>query len=91
MGDRYILTVTCPQCGRVDDDVYFAPTCGFTEHTCACGQVVDLTELTGLTFEDASNRGVIQAMCGRVREKVATGESIDPDELLRELDGELDD
>lgn len=25
MGDRYILTVTCPQCGRVDDDVYFAP------------------------------------------------------------------
>jgi hypothetical protein len=62
MGDRYILTVTCPKCGRVDDDVFYAPTCGFVEHKCPCGHVVDLEELTGISYEDASNRAEIEKL-----------------------------
>lgn len=63
MGDRYILTVKCPKCGLVDDDVYYAPTCGFTEHKCACGSVIDLEEWTGISYEDCSNRDEIQRLC----------------------------
>jgi endogenous inhibitor of DNA gyrase (YacG/DUF329 family) len=63
MGDRYILTVKCPKCGTVDDDVYYAPTCGFTDHKCPCGHVIDLAEWTGISYEDCSNRSDIQALC----------------------------
>ena len=56
MGNRWILRVTCPECGFVDDDVYYAPTCGFVEWKCPkCGHVVDLQEETGISPEDASN------------------------------------
>jgi len=56
MGDRYIITVTCPECGLDDDDVYYAPTCGFTDWTCmVCGHKIDLEEYTGISAEDASN------------------------------------
>lgn len=60
MGDRYILTVTCPKCGHEDNDVYFAPTCGFVDWTCECGHVVDLYEETGMTYEDCSNADLIE-------------------------------
>jgi len=56
MGDRYFLTMTCPKCGLIDLDVYFAPTCGFTEWKCKCGHSVDLVEFTGITPEMASNK-----------------------------------
>ena len=59
MGDRYILTVTCPKCNKTDDDVYYAPTCGFITHRCSCGHVIDLEEETGITYDDASNAGEI--------------------------------
>lgn len=68
MGDRYILTVTCPQCGVLDDDVYYAPTCGFTEHKCVCGHVTDLEQLTGISYEDASNRADIEVLCKQAAE-----------------------
>lgn len=56
MGDRYILEISCPKCGYFDDDVYYAPTCGFVNWRCPeCGTVVDLEKLTGTTYEDASN------------------------------------
>ncbi|KKL60461.1 hypothetical protein LCGC14_2205010, partial [marine sediment metagenome] len=56
MGDRYIITVTCKGCGYTDDDVYYAPTCGFTDWKCPeCDVVVDLEELTGISYDDASN------------------------------------
>jgi len=64
MGDRYILTEVCPECGFVDDDVYFAPTCGFVEWTCPqCGRVVDLIKQTGITAEQASNADAITQLC----------------------------
>lgn len=66
MGTRYILTVTCPQCGLKDDDVYFAPTCDFVDWKCPeCGHVVDLITLTGITSEDASNAVEIKELCAR--------------------------
>jgi len=63
MGDRYFLTVECPKCCYKDDDVYYAPTCGFTEWNCPkCGECVDLEKLTGITYEDASNRDLIASI-----------------------------
>ncbi len=62
MGDRYFLEITCPNCGfHDDDDVYYAPTCGFLKWKCQkCGQVVDLKEYTGISYEDASNANEIE-------------------------------
>ncbi len=60
MGDRYFLQLTCPKCGFFDDDVYYAPTCGFVDWKCKCGHVVDLEEHTGITYEDASNIDLIR-------------------------------
>ncbi len=60
MGTRYYLEVTC-QCGHVEKDVYYAPTCGMMTWPCPlCGRVVDLEQLTGITPEMASNRKEIE-------------------------------
>jgi hypothetical protein len=56
MGDRYIISVTCPRCDTADDDCYYAPSCGFLTHKCEkCGYIIDLEEYTGITREDCSN------------------------------------
>jgi hypothetical protein len=41
MGDRYILNgLKCQQCGHIAIDVYYAPSCGFTDFQCVkCGAV----------------------------------------------------
>jgi len=44
MGDRYILEMSCPKCGFIDDEVPFAPTCGFVDW---------------VSYEDASNADLI--------------------------------
>jgi len=62
VGDRYILEMVCPKCGAKDDDVPFAPSCGFTEWTCPCGYKVDLYKHTGISYEDASNLSEIEAI-----------------------------
>lgn len=60
MGTRYVLEMKCEKCGYVDDNVYFAPTCGFTNWVCEnCGHEIDLCKNTGITYEDASNANVI--------------------------------
>jgi ribosomal protein S27E len=61
MGDRYFIPVNCPDCGYIDKEAYYAPTCGFLTWTCPnCKHVVDLEELTGISEEDASNAAEIQ-------------------------------
>lgn len=61
MGDRYILTIECPKCRCPDNNVYFAPTCGFTDWSCPdCSHEVDLCEYTGISYEDASNVDAIK-------------------------------
>jgi hypothetical protein len=60
MGTRYVLEMECEKCGVVDDDVYFAPTCGFVEWQCICGHVVNLSKHTGISHEEASNINVIE-------------------------------
>ncbi|KKN00919.1 hypothetical protein LCGC14_1133020 [marine sediment metagenome] len=63
MGTRYILTVICPICKTEDSDVYYAPTCNFTTHTCSsCKHIVDLEKYTGISYEDASNATEIGAI-----------------------------
>lgn len=60
MGDRYYLTVECPKCCYKDGDVYYAPTCGITEWNCPkCGELVDLEKLTGISYEDCSNKELL--------------------------------
>ena len=69
MGTRYHLTVRCPNCQYVDDDAYYAPTCGFTDWTCPkCGLSVDLEEYTGITYEEASSLGEIQDIMDDIEE-----------------------
>jgi len=67
MGDRYFLTVSCPQCGWTQDEVYYAPTCGFTVWNCSvCGVIVDLEKLTGISYADASNLEQIKEIVRKV-------------------------
>jgi len=69
MGTRYFVYVECPICGMEEEDVYYAPTCGFVEWTCPqCGHIVDLAELTGISYEDASNRGAIKEIVQELTE-----------------------
>jgi len=66
MGDRYYLIVTC-NCGFVEEDVYYAPTCGFTEWKCpACGGVTNLEEYTGISYADCSNVDLITSLISKV-------------------------
>ena len=68
MGDRYYVKVKCPKCGFTEDDIYYAPTCGFTEWKCPkCETVVDLAEYTGISYEDASNLDIIQEIVDKVK------------------------
>ena len=56
MGARYFIDCKCPKCGHYEYDVYYAPTCGFVNWACIkCGHVVDLEELTGISYDDCSN------------------------------------
>ena len=66
MGDRYILSVVCPKCGFINDDVYYAPTCGFITYKCSCGYVVNLEEYSGISYEDASNRLEIETIINTI-------------------------
>ena len=70
MGDRYIIPVKCPKCGGEDKDVYYAPTCGFTFHKCTnCGLEIDLEVETGISYEEASNRGEIEKLVQEIRNR----------------------
>ena len=74
MGDRYILSVGCPDCGFEDHDVWFAPTCDVTEWHCPhCGHTVDLVELTGITAEIASNATKIEQVIRAMDDETAMG------------------
>jgi phage FluMu protein Com len=54
MGTRYHVAVDCPKCKFHEDDVYYAPTCGFIKWTCPkCNYVVDLEDYTGISVEEA--------------------------------------
>ncbi len=68
MGNRYFITIKCPRCDHVDDNVYYAPTCGIVYHTCQCGYVTDLETMTGIFHEEASNKGQIEKICKKVKE-----------------------
>jgi len=68
MGDRYFLTVECPKCCKKDEDVCYAPTCGLTEWRCPdCGELVDLEELTGISYDDCSNADLINSIVKKLK------------------------
>lgn len=51
-----MLIVKCPKCGFVDDDVWYAPTCGCIEWACPkCKKVVDLEKYTGISAEGCAS------------------------------------
>jgi hypothetical protein len=61
MGDRYLITVKCSECGFIEGEVYYAPTCGFTDWNCPkCNHKVDLENYTGISYKDASNKELIE-------------------------------
>ena len=67
MGNRYFLEITCPKCGVHDDDVYYAPTCGFVAWTCKCGHTIDLEAYTGMGYEEASSAIEIKQMLDAIQ------------------------
>jgi len=69
MGDEFFLEITCPDCGRVDSDVCYAPTCDAIVHQCPCGYVTNLAEYTGIRCEDASNRIEMTKMISEMKER----------------------
>lgn len=69
VGDRYYIEVMCPECGLRDMDVYFAPTCGFVDWECKCGNIVDLVEYTGITEEMASNKEEMQSIIDTIERR----------------------
>jgi hypothetical protein len=69
MGDRYILTVVCPACQHKQDEVYYAPTCGFKDWKCSCGHVVNLEEYTGISEAECSNLGMIKAIIRKAKRR----------------------
>jgi len=65
MGDRYILEVHCPKCNYHDNDVYYAPTCGFINWECPkCKHKIDLEKYSGISAESCSNKDLINELCG---------------------------
>ena len=72
MGDRYILTVICPKCGHKDEDVYYAPTCGFKTWNCLCGYLVDLEKYSGISEAECSNAGLIEEIIKATEAKLAS-------------------
>ena len=56
MGTRYLVDVECPDCGMLERDVYFAPTCEMIYWICPkCGKKIDLHEYTGIEYDEASS------------------------------------
>ncbi len=68
MGDRFFLQITCPECSALDDDVYYAPTCGFINWRCECGHSIDLEKYTGISYEDASNLDLIKNIINEMQD-----------------------
>ena len=61
MGNRYFITVQCPHCPTIENDVYYAPTCGFVDWNCPdCNTRVNLEKYTGISYKDASNEKEIR-------------------------------
>ena len=55
MGDRYILSVKC-KCGYRDNDVYYAPTCGFMFWKCPkCKKRTSLEKYSGIDAEGCAS------------------------------------
>ena len=78
MGDRYYLTVVCPTCGFTEKEVYYAPTCGFTKHKCKkCGKIINLEKYSGISYKDASNRDLMEAVVGCIDKRTSTQTEID--------------
>lgn len=70
MGDRYILKVICPKCKFKDNEVYYAPTCGFVDWKCPkCQTIVDLAEYSGITYEEASNKEIIDKIINSIKRR----------------------
>ena len=34
MGDRYIIQLSCAYCGKLNEDIYYAESCGSTKFVC---------------------------------------------------------
>jgi len=69
LGTRYFLTVSCLQCGRTNNDIYYAPTCGFLTHKCDhCGVEFDIEaqlcerERTELRRQQEEHSAMIERM-----------------------------
>ena len=70
MGDRNYIDITCPECGKKEENWYYAPTShlGLNWH-CRCGYTVNLEEYTGISYEDASNLQEIKEIIRDARVK----------------------
>jgi phage FluMu protein Com len=71
MGDRYTLSVKCPGCGYEDDDVWYAPTCGYMAWQCPkCKKEVNLEEYSGIDAMGCANTSYGEKFVEEQRERL---------------------
>lgn len=64
MGDRITLIRDCIYCGHANDDIYFAPTCGFLTFKCEKCKKENFitTDLEVKKIKNVTERDVYQAI-----------------------------
>jgi len=64
MGDRFEMDIKCIYCGKVNYDIYYAPTSGFLDFTCTeCGKSNFITSyLTVKKIKDVTRKDVYMAI-----------------------------
>jgi hypothetical protein len=60
MGDRYLLTLRCPYCDEINEDIWYAPTCNSMTSTCDyCNETFFIDEkLTTMKIKDVTYEDV---------------------------------
>ena len=70
MGDRMYMKVKC-ECGNIDEEVYYASTCGFMTWKCPkCEKVTNLEEYSGVNADSMATTKYGTKFIGEQREKL---------------------
>ena len=64
MSDRYIISTECPYCGKLEDDVWYAPGCGSYSQNCSCGKKFFIVDCQPIKAEDVSAETLLGAFVG---------------------------
>jgi hypothetical protein len=67
MGDRFFLPLPCASCGVINEDVYYAPTCDFTDFVCkSCGLINDINFNFSTSIQNPADNPKNCLACGGI-------------------------